>query len=47
MISAGTSSRFVAIRKMPAALVARLAGFETRAPFEAADGARTAPTVQF
>lgn len=37
----------VAIRKMPGALVARLAGFEIRAPFEAADGARTAPTVAF
>ena len=37
----------VAIRKMPGALMARLAGFEGRKPFEAAQGAETAPTVQF
>ncbi len=36
-----------AIRQMPTALVARLAGFVARAPFEAAQGAETAPTVQF
>ena len=36
-----------AIRQMPAALVARLAGFQTRALFEAAQGAEPAPTVQF
>lgn len=37
----------VAIRQMPTALVARLAGFAARTPFEAAPGAETAPTVQF
>ena len=37
----------VAVRQMPTALVARLAGFQPRAPFEAAQGAATAPTVQF
>ena len=36
-----------AIRQMPGALVARLAGFVARSPFEAAQGAETAPTVQF
>lgn len=36
-----------AIRQMPTALVARLAGFSPRTPFEAAPGAETAPTVQF
>ena len=36
-----------AIRQMPTALVARLAGFSARTPFEAAQGAETAPTVQF
>lgn len=36
-----------AIRQMPTALVARLAGFTARSPFEAAQGAETAPTVQF
>lgn len=35
------------IRQMPTALVARLAGFTPRSPFEAAQGAETAPTVQF
>ncbi len=35
------------IRKMPGALIARLAGFETRKPFEAVEAAATAPTVQF
>jgi LemA protein len=37
----------VAIRKMPRGFFARLFGFETRTPFEAAPGAETAPTVQF
>ena len=37
----------VAIRKMPRGFFARLFGFETRTPFEAAQGAETAPTVQF
>ena len=37
----------VAIRRFPTALVARLAGFQPRAPFAAAPGAETAPTVQF
>ena len=36
-----------AIRQMPTSLVARLAGFTARSPFEAAQGAETAPTVQF
>lgn len=35
------------VRQMPTALLARLAGFQPRAPFEAAQGAETAPTVQF
>ncbi|MGD9613513.1 MAG: LemA family protein [Kiritimatiellia bacterium] len=35
------------VRQMPTALVARLAGFVPRAPFEAAQGAATAPAVQF
>ena len=35
------------IRRMPAALVARMAGFTTRTAFEATLGAETAPTVQF
>ncbi len=35
------------IRRMPTALVARLAGFTPRTPFEAAQGAAVAPTVQF
>ena len=35
------------IRKMPGALIARFAGFETRKPFEAAEQAAVAPTVQF
>ena len=37
----------VSIRKMPGALIARFAGFESRKPFEAAKEAATAPTVQF
>ena len=37
----------VTIRQMPTASVARLAGFVPRTPFEAAQGAETAPTVQF
>ena len=37
----------VAVRQFPTALVARLAGFQTRAPFEAAQGAESAPVVQF
>ena len=37
----------VTVRQFPTALVARLAGFQTRAPFEAAQGAEAAPTVQF
>lgn len=37
----------VRVRRMPGALVARMAGFETRKPFEAAEPAATAPTVQF
>ena len=37
----------VTVRQFPTALVARLAGFQTRAPFAAAQGAETAPTVQF
>ena len=37
----------VAIRQFPTVLVARLAGFQTRAPFAATQGAETAPTVQF
>jgi LemA protein len=36
-----------AVRQMPTALLARIAGFNPRAPFEAAPGAETAPTVQF
>ncbi len=36
-----------AIRKMPRGFFARLFGFETRTPFEAAQGAETAPAVQF
>ena len=35
------------IRRMPAALVARMAGFSTRTVFEASAGAGTAPAVQF
>ena len=35
------------IRKMPGALIARFAGFESRKPFEAVKEAATAPTVQF
>jgi LemA protein len=35
------------IRQMPTALIARLAGFTPRTPFEAAAGAESAPTVQF
>ena len=35
------------IRSMPTALLARFAGFAARAPFEAAQGAETAPTVEF
>ncbi len=35
------------IRQMPTAFVARRAGFEPRTPFEAAQGAAVAPTVQF
>ena len=35
------------VRQMPTALLARLAGFTARAPFEAAEGAKTAPTVEF
>lgn len=35
------------IRRMPTALVARISGFQPRSPFEAAQGAETAPTVQF
>ena len=35
------------VRQMPTALLARLAGFTARAPFEAAEGAETAPTVEF
>lgn len=37
----------VTIRQFPTALVARLAGFQTRAPFAATQGAEKAPTVQF
>ena len=36
-----------AVRQMPGALIARLAGFQPRTPFEAAQGAAVAPTVQF
>lgn len=36
-----------AVRQMPTALLARLAGFTARTPFEAVQGAATAPTVQF
>ena len=36
-----------AIRQMPAALVARLAGFVARKPFEAAPAAAQAPSVSF
>ena len=36
-----------AVRQMPTALLARIAGFAPRAPFEAVQGAATAPTVQF
>ena len=35
------------IRRMPGALIARFAGFEKRMPFEAAEQAAVAPTVQF
>lgn len=35
------------IRSMPTVLLARLGGFDPRTSFEAADGARTAPAVQF
>ena len=35
------------IRRMPGALIARVAGFESRKPFEAVKGAEVAPTVQF
>ena len=37
----------VAVRKMPRAFFARLFGFNARAPFAAAQGAETVPTVQF
>ena len=37
----------VTIRQMPTALVAGLKGFVPRTPFEATQGAETAPTVQF
>ena len=37
----------VTVRQFPTALVARLAGFPPRAPFAAAQGAETAPPVQF
>ncbi len=37
----------VTIRQFPTAIVAGLRGFVPRAPFEAAQGAETAPTVQF
>ena len=37
----------VTVRQMPTAIVARLAGFVPRTPFEAAQGAETAPAVQF
>ena len=36
-----------AVRSMPTAILARLAGFNPRTPFEAAQGAETAPTVAF
>jgi LemA protein len=36
-----------AVRQMPTALLARLAGFSARTPFEAAQGAESAPVVQF
>jgi LemA protein len=36
-----------AVRQMPTAILAGIAGFRTRAPFEAAQGAETVPTVQF
>ena len=35
------------IRSMPTLFLARLAGFAARAPFEAAQGAETAPAVEF
>lgn len=35
------------IRSMPTLFLARLAGFVARAPFEAAQGAETAPAVEF
>ena len=35
------------VRQMPTALVARLAGFQPRAPFAAVQEAAAAPTVQF
>ena len=36
-----------AVRQMPTALLARLAGFQPRAPFEAAPAAAEAPKVEF
>ena len=37
----------VAVRQFPTAFVARLAGFQPRAPFAASQGAESAPVVQF
>lgn len=37
----------VSIRQMPGVFVARMAGFSPRSPFEAAQGAATAPVVSF
>lgn len=36
-----------AVRQMPTALLARIAGFQSRAPFEAAPAAGEAPKVEF
>lgn len=35
------------VRRFPANIIAGLTGFERRTPFEAAEGAETAPTVDF
>ncbi|GAP67612.1 uncharacterized conserved protein [Bacteroidales bacterium 6E] len=42
-----TQSYNAYIRKFPALLTAKIFGFKTRAYFEAAEGAKTAPQVQF
>ena len=45
--NAATQAYNVAIRRFPAKLVASLCGFDVKPYFEAADGAETAPVVQF